>query len=70
MTAAALDPDDATGIIMEYGCPICGADAGSISVRFLSAIELFPCGHIVFPEDARDMKRFYQELWFAELHQE
>lgn len=62
MTAATLDTDDTTDIIQEWGCPICGAVAGSVSVRLLSSFGLFPCGHVMFPDDARDMKRLYREL--------
>lgn len=70
MTAAAADPDEAIDLLLEHGCPICGEDAGSVRQRRQSALELTPCGHTVFPEDAVHMKTFYRELWFVKLLRE
>lgn len=59
----------ATDVIQVFGCPICGEDTDALTVKYISAIEIFPCGHTVLPEDAIDMQRFYEELWMAEIHE-
>lgn len=58
---------EAMDAIGEFGCPICGEPAKSLMVQSSSALQLHPCHHVVLPEDALDMKRFYRELWREEL---
>lgn len=52
----------AVDAIGEHGCPICGENAVIDSVRYVDAFELAPCEHLVGPEDAIDMARFYEQL--------
>lgn len=70
MTASDADAEGAIDVLLEHGCPICGEAAGSVRERRQSALELAPCGHTVFPEDAVHMKAFYRELWFVKLLRE
>lgn len=70
MTDLAAETDDPVAVFREFGCPICGAPAESVTPRAMAAFGLRPCGHVVFPADAAQMKEFYRELWFAQLHQE
>ena len=70
MTLVSPEVDDATQAIAEFGCPICGEAPSELAVRFISAIEVRPCEHLVFPDDARDMLAFYRELWYAALEED
>ena len=68
MTSPASAVEEAVGLLLEFGCPICGEVVESVTVRTVRTIGLSPCDHAVAPEDATHMQRFYRELWFAELH--
>lgn len=62
MSSADHRFERAVEIINRHGCPICGEPAGRLSVRFVDAIDIAPCGHVVVPQDAFDMERLHEEL--------
>lgn len=57
----------AVDAIDEHGCPICGEAAVIRSVIYIDAFDLGPCEHLVVPQDAIEMERFYEQLRTAEI---